>query len=151
MKRLFYALVAVLLFVSTLASAQPKADEVQVGPVTIPHQFQGVTVSQTVTGYFVIVSKPDGLYLNARLESNLHDLQVKFGSLIDTIPLPRDNCRSFSGNNPVVSLPTKSLSPENDAAKIKLSGEVKMWDCRENPIPETYWDPNGCKGEIFGK
>jgi hypothetical protein len=151
MKRLSYVLAAALLVGSVSALAQPKPDEIQVGPVTVPHQFQGVTVSQTVLAYFMIVSRPDGLYLNARLESDLRDLQAKFGSLIDRVPLPRDNCRSFSGNNPVVSLPTKSISSENDAARIKLSGEVKMWDCRENPIPETYWDSNGCKGSLFGK
>ena len=151
LKPTYFILIATFLFGSMHAEAEPKPDEIQVGPIAVPHQYQGVTVNQSITAFFMIVSKQDGLYLNARIESDLHDLQNKFGSLIDTAQLPKDNCRSFSGNNPVVSLPTKSITPESEAARITLGGEVKMWDCRENPVPEVYWDPSGCRGSIFGK
>lgn len=142
------AVCSLALLASTVAIAQQKPDELMVGPLEVPHQFQGVTIKPSLVSYFAVATRPDGLYLNARVESDLRDLQNKFGTLIDTVPLPRDNCRSFSGNNPVVSLPSKQMVPDGDAARIKLSGEVKMWDCRENPIPETYWDPTGCTGTI---
>lgn len=136
------------LLAATAAIAQEKPEELMVGPLAVSHQIQGVTIKPTFVSYFSVATRPDGLYLNARVESDLRDLQNKFGTLIDTFPLPHDNCGSYSGNNPVVSLPSKQIAPEGDAARIRLAGEVKMWDCRENPIPESYWDPTGCKGKI---
>lgn len=136
------------MILSNTVLAQPKPDEILVGPITVPHQFQGVTISSVIQSYFSINTRADGLYLTARVDADLRDLQARFGSLLDTVQLPRDNCRSYSGNNPVVSLPSKQLLANGDSAVAKLGGEVKMWDCRENPIPETYWDPTGCKGKI---
>lgn len=130
------------------AHAASANDELIVGPISVPKTYQGVTVTPVVTSYFKLTTQADGLHLNARVESDLRDLQNKFSGLIDTMPLPRDNCRSFSGNNPVVSLSNKQLKAEGNTGRIAISGEVKLWDCRENPIPEIYWDPTGCTGRL---
>jgi hypothetical protein len=146
--KVLLACVAAAVAGGAVAQAALSGDELIVGPINVPRTYQGVTVTPVVTSYFKLATRADGLHLNARVESDLRDLQNKFSALIDTMPLPRDNCRSFSGNNPVVSLSNKQLKAEGKNGRIVISGEVKLWDCRENPVPQVYWDPTGCKGKI---
>jgi len=146
--KVLLACVAAAAACSPVARAGPSNDELIVGPISVPKTYQGVTVTPIVNSYFKLATRTDGLHLEARVESDLRDLQNKFSALIDTMPLPRDNCRSFSGNNPVVSLSNKQLKAEANTGRIVISGEVKLWDCRENPVPQVYWDPTGCKGKI---
>lgn len=124
-----------------------RSDETVIGPVTVPVQYKGVTLDPNVMSYFNISSKPDGIYLNARIEADLSNLQNNFGSVMDRVPLPSDNCASKGIKNLVVRLPSRSLAAQGDAALIKLSGEAVSWTCLDNPIPQTYWDPNGCSGD----
>jgi hypothetical protein len=125
----------------------PPADEIVVGPVPLTQNVQGVAVTLQIQSRFKLSTKADGLYLNATVQADLSDLQRKFGAIVDTIPLPKDNCKSFTLLNPVVSLDSRSLRAEEDAAVITLSGDVVGWTCLENPIPETYWDSTGCRGK----
>jgi len=73
-----------------------------------------------------------------RAVANLSDLQRKIPALVSTVKLPRDNCGSFSANNPVVSLSNPRLSFAGGGnASFHVDGEVDVWDCRENPIPNS--------------
>jgi hypothetical protein len=77
------------------------------------------------------------LQFDARIISDLSDLQSKSGPIIDTFPLPTDNCHSFSANNPVVKIWGKELVPSGTIAVLRLHGNVENWDCRENPVPNS--------------
>jgi hypothetical protein len=112
-------------------------NEVQIGPVPIAQPINGVSVIVPVTSFMSLETKPEGLFLNARVYANLGDLQSKVGSIIDTFPLPTDNCRSYSANNPVVRIWGKQLTGSANTVVLKLSGDVDIWDCRENPIPNS--------------
>lgn len=120
-----------------MARAQAASDEVMVGPVPVPVDMLGVIVTTEATSYFKVVSKPDGLYLDARLEGNLKDLQAKIGSIIDQLPLNRDNCASYKPDNILPSVSAKSLIPQSSSAVVKMGGRIEVWSCFENPVPAT--------------
>ena len=137
---------AALVIAASLAVASPcaaqttspaKPDELVVGPLTVSQNVQGVPVNVVSTTYLSLHTTNEGLNFRARVVADLRDLQSKIGSVIDTIPLPTNNCGSFSANNPVVTIWGKELKPEGSAAVLWLHGHVDVWDCRENPIPNS--------------
>ncbi len=119
------------------AQPAPSPDEVQVGPIDIAQSLQGIAVTLRVTSMVSVSTSPAAITVRTRTFGDLRDLQAKIGSIVDTFPLPRDNCRSFSANNPVVKLHTKRLDLNGEAVVFTLSGDVEDWDCRENPIPNS--------------
>ena len=132
-------------------SAAAQSDRIAVGPIVLSQDVQGITVNTSVTMNFAVETKADGLHLSLVLDASLVDLQQKFAQIVGTLPLPRDNCKSFTLVNPVVSLTDRTLKAEGDTAVIALSGDVDGWTCLENPVPETYWDSTGCRGDLpFG-
>jgi hypothetical protein len=138
MLKIFLMTSALLLgVVGTLTQPQAAENEVFVGPIGVTQSVNGVTVGVQIGAYFSVVSDPDGLHLNARIEADLHDLQTKFGSIIDTFPLPHNNCGSYKPDNLVVDLPTKSLTADTTSAHANLSGKVDVWTCLENPVPNS--------------
>lgn len=140
--RLLIAASLIALAGPVMAQAGPpasgaKPDELLVGPITVPQSVQGVTVNIVSTTYLSLHTTNDGLTFRARVRADLRDLQSKIGTIIDTIALPTDNCRSFSANNPVVTVWGKELKAEGATATLWLHGHVDVWDCRENPIPNS--------------
>jgi hypothetical protein len=126
-------------------------DRIAVGPIVLTQDVQGIAVNTSALMSFAVETKPDGLHLSLTLDASLIDLQHKFSQIVDTIPLPRDNCKSYTLANPVVSLGNRALRAEGDNAVIALSGDVDGWTCLQNPVPETYWDSTGCRGDLpFG-
>lgn len=115
----------------------PAPNEVQVGPIDVPQTIQTVPVVIKATSFMSVSTTPAGLSVKARMFANLGDLQAKIGSIVDTFPLPRDNCGSFSGNNPVVTINTKRLTQSGSQLIFSVAGDVVLWDCRENPIPNS--------------
>jgi hypothetical protein len=124
---------------SRAQSSQPISanDELLLGPITFMQSVQGVPINLTSKAFLSLRTAPDGLTLTARVVADLGDLQAKIGAIIDTIPLPRENCRSFSANNPVVTIWGKELKATGSSATLWLHGYVDVWDCRENPIPNS--------------
>ncbi|MCJ2117019.1 hypothetical protein MKK65_10630 [Methylobacterium sp. J-001] len=122
-----------------------KPDELMVGPLTVPQTVQGITFNIVSTTYIALHTTSEGLTFRARVKADLRDLQSKIGSIIDTIALPTDNCRSFSANNPVVTIWGKELKAEGSTATLWLHGHVDVWDCRENPVPNSKveWPNDG--------
>src|SRR5690349_6928849 len=88
---------------------QPTPNEVQIGPIPVTQSISGVPVTIAVTSYMNITTDPDGLAIGTRLIGNLGDLQARIGTIVDTLPLPTNNCQSFSANNPVVRVWGKQL------------------------------------------
>jgi hypothetical protein len=121
----------------TLSAAAPEPDEVQIGPVEYQQSVNGVSVVVSATTYAKVVTVDNKIYLKARIVGDLVDLQRKIGAIVDTFDLPRDNCRSYSPNNPVVSIPRKELLFRDGAAIFSLGANVVMWQCLENPVPNT--------------
>jgi len=118
-------------------STEQQVNEILLGPVTTSQAIQNVSVTIVSSAYLTLHAESDGLHLRAHVIADLSDLQAKLGTVIDSIPLPQDNCRSYSADNPVVTLSGKELQAGDETATLKLQGYVDIWDCRENPIPKT--------------
>jgi hypothetical protein len=132
----FFAAFSLLLCISAYGQS-PNPNEVQIGPIPLVQPINGVSITVPVTTFMSVETKPEGLFLNARVIASLSDLQNKVGSIVDTFPFPTDNCRSYSANNPVVRIWGKQLTGSGNAIVLKLSGDVDVWDCRQNPIPNS--------------
>ena len=72
--------------------------------------------------------------IGLKLAVNLSSLQT---SVEKSLALPRDNCRSFSNDNPVVRQVNSTVSIDAEKLKLGVTGEVVVWACAENPIPNT--------------
>ena len=137
--KLYVIFIAMSCFISTVSFGQQetKPDETLIGPVTYTHEYQGIAIAVPVTVFLKAQTSSDGIDVRARSVANLLDLQNKIGSIIDTIKLPTDNCQSFSANNPVARIWGKQLTLSNNRAVLNLKGDVEVWDCRENPVPNS--------------
>jgi hypothetical protein len=69
--------------------------------------------------------------------ADLGDIQRKIPQLVAGANLPSNNCGSYSANNPVVALTNTNLTFSGGAAVFHTNGSVAMWDCRENPVPNS--------------
>lgn len=76
----------------------------------------------------------DASNIELTLDINLSSLQERLGP---QLVLPRDNCRSFSAENVVASGETAVLTVEGEKLKLEVKGTFSLWDCRENPIPNS--------------
>ena len=113
------------------------ADEVLIGPIDYEQNVNGVPVTVTARTYVRIVTPENKLLLKVRVVGDLSDLQRKIGTIVDTFSLPRDNCRSYSPNNPVVDISRKELRADLDRATFSLGGSVTVWECAENPVANS--------------
>lgn len=142
---------ALVVFSAMFAAAQTAPEGILVGPVSYTTPVMGVPVTAQARSYLSINTSGSGINVGLDATVNLADLQRQFPAIIETIPLPRENCKSFSPNNPVVSLRGQGLEYSSGQAIFKVAGSVTMWECLENPIPEVYWDPTGCSAFGIGK
>jgi hypothetical protein len=113
----------------------PRGDEVLLGPSPFEQVVQGVPIAVQVYTFFAIESVDDNLQIHARVVADLSDLQNKIGALVDTIPLPADNCSHFGVDNVVARIWGKQITVSGDVATLKLNGDVDVWTCVKNPIP----------------
>jgi hypothetical protein len=113
---------------------QPQPDELLFGPVPFPANVQGVSLSLPVSVALAIEPAGDQIQIHARLLGDLSDLQRKIGPLIDTIPLPTDNCARFFAPSLVAGISEKELTIDRDVAILTLHGEVVSWLCLPNPF-----------------
>ena len=95
------------LWAAPAAAIEP--DDLLVGPIVYQQDVNGVAVNLTARTYFKIQTLNNKIYLKAQVIADLGDLQQKIGPIVDTFKLPQENCRSYSANNPVVSIPRKEL------------------------------------------
>jgi len=136
MKRIIMTVVLCTLWPAAFR-ADTSANEVLVGPIAVSERVDGIAVALPVNSYVSLATKPDGLYLNSRVDIDLSDLQGKIGPIVDSFSFPTNNCASFSANNPVVRVWGKQLSVIGNALVLTLQGDVDLWDCRENPIQNS--------------
>lgn len=116
---------------------QPRQGEALLGPVTIEQDVLGVPVSTRVSAFLILRQEADQVRIAARVVADLSDLQQKIGPLVDTIPLPTDNCSRFGLDNLVARIWGKQMAVDGDVATIQLNGDVDIWACAKNPVPCT--------------
>jgi hypothetical protein len=112
-------------------------DDFLVGPIEYQQDVNGVAVTIVARTYFKIQTIENKLYLKAQVIGDLGDLQRKIGPIVDSFKLPWENCRSYSANNPVVDIPRKELPFRDGSAVFSVGGKVTMWQCLENPVPNS--------------
>jgi len=113
------------------------AYEFSTGPIIISRDVRGVPVSLSTMLYFRGEPAGDRFRIKSRAIGDLSDLQAKIGAIVDTFKLPTDNCGSYNADNPVVSISRKELGFRGGQLTFAISGNVTMWDCRENPVPKS--------------
>jgi len=112
-------------------------DEVLVGPITVPASYAGVDLSTPVRAYINLTTATNGMKLRVRVFGDLSELQGKISQIIDAFPLPKDNCASYSPTNQVVKIWGKQLTSSGASAVITLHGNVEVWACVQNPVPNS--------------
>ncbi|MBY0561974.1 hypothetical protein [Hyphomicrobium sp.] len=132
---------AAALYLAVVPNANAQSnDEVAIGPVEYTQDVNGVPVTISATSFVKLVTTDSKLSLHVRVLGDLIDLQKKIGAIVDTFNLPSNNCGSYSPNNPVVSIPRKELKPTADGAVFSIGGSVTMWQCVQNPVPNSKLD-----------
>ena len=124
---------ALVIASSFLAAAQSTPESLLIGPVHYTIPVQGVPVAAQAISYLSINTTQGAINVGLNATINLADLQRQFPAIVETIPLPRDNCRSYSFNNPVVSLSGRNLTYSGGQAVMNLAGSVAVWSCLEFP------------------
>ncbi len=119
---------------------EPHPDELLLGPVTFAPVVRGVPLSLPVSVLISLQPIGDQLRINARAFADLSDLQHKIGALIDTIPLPQDNCQHFGIDNFVARIWGKKITIDGNLATLTLNGDVDNWTCLKNPVPCTKFE-----------
>jgi hypothetical protein len=130
----FLAFAGLLLLLSHVSRAQdlllqPRANEVLLGPVTFNQTVQGVPVALRASAFLSLSVAGEQARINARIVADLSDFQSKVGALIDTIPLPTDNCAHRGFDNFVPRIWGKEIAIERNIATLTLKGDVDVWTC----------------------
>ena len=105
-----------------------------------------IKVNRTVSN--VAITIPIDIYLAAeigleapkihlRAVANLGDLQNKVPQLVASAALPKDNCKSYSPKNAVVSISNSRLTYAGGPADFHVEGSAVIWECLQNPVPNT--------------
>ncbi len=115
-----------------LLQAQP--GEAPLGPLPFSRNVQGIPLQLRLSLFFSRHEEAGGSRIHTRVLVDLADVQRRIADLVDTIPLPKDNCARFSADNLVVSIPNKALSVNGNEAVLQLKGEADVWACVEMPL-----------------
>ena len=132
----------VALLVSGVAFSQSALAQLAIGPIPYQQNVNGVPVTVNVLSLVTVQTEPASLVVTAKVDGDLFDLQQKIGTIVDTFKLPSDNCADTGAGkpNPVVSLTSKSLTPEGDEAIFAIGGHVDIWSCIIGPPKsEIQW------------
>lgn len=129
----------------------PRRNEVLLDTRTVEQVVQGVPVTAQIYTFLSFKVAGDRLKILARAIGDLSDFQNKIGPLIDTIPLPTDNCSHFGLDNVVARIWGKQITIDGSEATLKLSGDVEIWTCVKNPVPCTriVWEERNVLGAII--
>jgi hypothetical protein len=113
---------------------EPRPGEALLGPLPFPQNVQGVPLQLRISLFFSRHDQAGKPSIHTRVLLDLADVQGRINDLVDTIPLPKDNCAHFGADNLVVSIPDKALSVSGNEATLQLKGEVDVWGCLELPF-----------------
>jgi hypothetical protein len=74
---------------------------------------------------------------NPRFVIDYSDLKNKAVVLAGRVALPNNNCANYRSDNAVVSPSQLTVDARDGKAVFLFGGSFSVWDCRENPIPNT--------------
>lgn len=117
--------------------AAQSPEEVVIGPIDYFQDVNGIKVDITAKTYLKLTTADNNVNMHIRVFGDLFDLQRKIGSIVDTFNLPKNNCGSYSPKNAVVDIPRKELRANQEGATFSLGGTVVMWECAQNPVPNS--------------
>lgn len=149
MKPLRIAGIISLLLLGGVASGEPQdllvqqpGQGIRLGPFPLTETVRGVPLNLRSSVFLSFEEGTDPLRLVSRVVVDLSDLQRKIDTIIDTIPLPTDNCARFAADNLVPRIWKKWVTIDGDVATLRLNGDLDIWQCIKNPIPctELTWD-----------
>lgn len=126
----------------------PRQDEALIETRIIEQVVQGVPLQAQLYTFVSLQPVDSSIRINARAVADLSDLQNKIGPLIDTFPLPADNCSHFGVDNIVARIWGKQITVNGNGAILKLNGDVEVWTCVKNPIPcsRLEWEEQNVLG-----
>jgi hypothetical protein len=119
------------------ALVQPGRDEVLLGPISMTQPVQGIPLNVKTSAFLSIKTENNSVVLRVRAIADLADLQAKIAAIIDTAPLPTNNCDAFGLDNIVARIWGKRLDVSDTTAILRLNDDVDGWACVKNPIPCT--------------
>jgi hypothetical protein len=126
------------------ALVTPQPDEILIGPLALTQDLgNGVVINVRASSFINAKTENNALHFKLRLVVDLTDLQAKSGAIIDTIPLPTNNCGHFGVDNLVARIWGKRLGISGNTARMDLNGDVDVWTCAKNPVPcsRVDWEP----------
>jgi hypothetical protein len=103
----------------------------------ITENVNGVIVDIEWYSRVFVLTQGTQVWLKVIIEADLIDLQNKVGAIIDTFPLPKNNCASFSPHNPVVFVPSKEIDVTGNDPVLRVGGNVVLWECLQNPVANS--------------
>ena len=113
---------------------QVPAHGLRIGPQSFSESLRGVPFALRASAFInVQPAEKDRFLLSARIVTDLSDLQSKVSAIIDTIPLPSDNCARFAPDNLVPRISGKQITAEGEVATLRLDGDLDVWQCAKNP------------------
>ncbi|WP_128947702.1 hypothetical protein [Bradyrhizobium zhanjiangense] len=141
LNRILFVFLVLLLPLGCHSAAALETPELYISDFVATPKASGVPVTvagKIYLGVNMTLRASPILRIHAR--TDLADLQRKMPAIVSTIKLPSENCKSFSANNPIVTLSNTTLSFVDGQAVFHTDGNVTVWDCRENPIPNSKAD-----------
>ena len=111
-----------------------RGSEIFLGPYDAIETVAGIPVALRASAFLKIHRVGGEARIDARVVADLTDLQRRIGALIDSLPLPRDNCARFAVDNLVVKLARSSLRIAGNVATLEVTGRVEIWTCLEIPF-----------------
>jgi hypothetical protein len=125
----------------------PREDEMLVETRTLEQVVQGVPLQAQLYTFISLQPVDSLIRVNARAVADLADFQNKIGSLVDTIPLPTDNCSRFGLDNIVARIWGKQITIGDNGPALKLNGNVEVWTCVKN-VPCSKIEVDGWRPRI---
>jgi hypothetical protein len=121
---------------------QPPGEGIRIGPFPLAESVRGVPLALRSSAFLALKEEQGQLRLLSRVIVDLSDLQRKVGAIIDTVPLPTDNCARFAADNLVPRIWGKQITINGEVATLRLNGDLDVWQCIKNPIPcsKVEWD-----------
>jgi hypothetical protein len=113
------------------ALTQSPTEGIRIGPISLEETVQGVPLALQAST-FLAVKEGDGdgrSLLSVRVVVDLSEFQSKIAPIIDTIPLPNDNCGHDGIDNLVARIWGKEISNNGEVATLRLNGQVVAWTC----------------------
>lgn len=112
-----------------LLTAQP--GEVRLGPFAFTRNVEAVAVDLRAAAFLKFRREGEKVLIEARVITDLADVQKKIGALVGHFPLPTDNCAHFSFDNPVARIHRTDLSVQGSEAILRLEGDAELWTCQK--------------------